>query len=122
MCFNLLLHDRKVHYVAFISFFIGLIVCSTVLSLINITSHMLNTQTKVYQNNIYDNSLHSTQMGTVTFSYVRHGSFCGILQTSLFPMYVLSTELHGQLFVNTPSNDYSKLHNVNLPQNQYQEK
>jgi len=60
----------------------------------------LNTQTKVYpkvyQNNIY-NSLHSTQMGTVTFSYVRHGSFC-ILQMSLFPMYVLSTELHGHLF------------------------
>lgn len=61
MCFYLLLHGRKVHYVAFISFFIGLIVCSAVLSLTNITHHMLNTQTKVYpkmyQNNIYDNSL-----------------------------------------------------------------
>jgi hypothetical protein len=63
---------------------------------------MLNTQTevypKVYQNNIYDNSLHSTQMGTVNFSCVRHGILCGILQMSVFPVYVLSTELHGQLF------------------------
>jgi hypothetical protein len=102
MCFKLLLHGRIVHYVAFISFFIGLIVCSTVLSLINATCHKLNTQTKVYpkvyQNNMYDNSLHSIQMDTAAFSCVRHGMLCGILQTSLFPMYVLSAELHGQLF------------------------
>lgn len=62
---------------------------------------MLNTQTKVYpkvyQNNIY-NSLHSTQMGIIYFSCVRHGILYGILQTSLFPLYVLSTELHGHLF------------------------
>jgi len=57
MCFNLLLHGRKVHYVAFISLFIGLRVCSTVLPLKIVTSHMLNTQNKVYpkvyQNKIY---------------------------------------------------------------------
>jgi len=102
MCFNLSLHGRKVHYVAFISFFIGLIVCSTVLSLINVTSHMLNTQTKVYpkvyQNNINDNSLHSTQMGTTTFRCVTHSILYGILQTSLFPTCMFSAELHGQLF------------------------
>ena len=105
MCFNLLLHGRKVHYVVFISFFIGVTVGSTVLPLINVTSHMLNSQNKVYRNNINDNSLRSTAMGTVTFSCVRHGILCGILQSLCSPCMCFQLNNMANCFANTPSND-----------------